>query len=276
MKKDSYELVIKPGKNFGRYWKEILDFRELFYILAWRDIAVRYKQTVFGFAWAIIRPVLTMFVFTVVFGKIAKLPSSGVPYPLLVFAGMLPWQFFASSLAESSNALLSNSGILTKVYFPRLILPASSVIVSFVDFFITLVILGFMMFWYQYNPGFRIMLLPLFLVLTALIASGAGFLFAALNVKYRDFRFVIPFIVQLGLYVSPVGFSSDNITEKWRFLYSLNPMVGIIDGFRWTILGGKCNIYWPGFILSITISIIIFVIGIWYFRKSEKKFADII
>jgi lipopolysaccharide transport system permease protein len=276
MEKDNYEIIIKPGKRFIHYWKEILDYRELFYILAWRDIAVRYKQTVLGSVWAVLRPLLTMLVFTVVFGRIAKLPSSGAPYPLMVFAGMLPWQFFASSLSESSNSLLVNAPMLTKVYFPRLIMPASAVIASFVDFIISFVILVFMMFWYNYIPGIRILILPILMILTTITALGAGFLFAALNVKYRDFRYVIPFVVQLGLYISPVGFSSDIISEKWRLLYSLNPMVGIIDGFRWSILGANSYIFWPGFLLSVIISLLIFLLGLWYFRKSEKQFADII
>ena len=268
------EIVIEAGHTEKNYWKDIWRFRELFYILTWRDIKVRYKQTVIGAAWSIIRPVLTMVVLTIVFGKIAKLPSEGAaPYAIMVYAAMLPWQFFANSLSESSNSLVGNANLISKVYFPRMIIPASAVITSFVDFMISFGILIVLMIGYQFVPDWKIILLPLFLVLAFFSAFGIGLWLTALNVKYRDFRYIVPFIVQFGVYISPVGFSSSIVPEKWRLLYSLNPMVGVIDGFRWCILG-EHNIYLPGFILSIGVTVIFMIIGISYFRKTEKRFAD--
>lgn len=270
------ELIIEAGRTEAQYWKDLWRYRELFYFLAWRDILVRYKQTVIGIAWALIRPFLTMIVFTVVFGQIAKLPSEGVPYPILVFAAMLPWQFFANSLSESSNSLIANANMIAKVYFPRLIVPTSAVIVSFVDFLISGMILLALMIWYDFVPGWRILTLPIFILIALAASIGAGLWLAALNVEYRDFRYIVPFLVQFGLYVSPVGFSSNVVPAKWRLLYSLNPMVGVIDGFRWAILGGESKIYLPGFILSLALVAILLVTGIWYFRKMERTFADVI
>lgn len=273
--KENY-LVIEAGRSESQYWRDIWRYRELFYFLAWRDILVRYKQTAIGIAWALIRPFLTMIVFTVVFGNIAKLPSEGVPYPILVFAAMLPWQFFANALSECSNSLLNNSNLISKIYFPRLIVPASAVIVSFVDFLISGMILVALMAWYNFVPDWRIVTLPLFILIAFIAAIGAGLWLAALNVEYRDFRYIVPFIVQFGLYISPVGFSSSVVPEKWRFLYSLNPMVGVIDGFRWAILGGDTQFYWSGFLLSMTLVVFLIVSGVWYFRKMERTFADVI
>ncbi len=270
------ELIIEAGRTESQYWKDLWRYRELFYFLAWRDILVRYKQTVIGIAWALIRPFLTMIVFTVVFGQLAKLPSGGAPYPILVFAGMLPWQFFASALSECSNSLLSNANLISKVYFPRLIVPASAVIVSFVDFLVSGMILLALMAWYNFVPSWRILTLPLFILIALVASMGGGLWLSALNVKYRDFRYIVPFIVQLGLYVSPVGFSSSVVPEKWRSLYSLNPMVGVIDGFRWAILGGEAKLYWPGFTLSVGLVTLLFASGVWYFRKTERSFADVI
>lgn len=270
------ELIIESGRTENQYWRDLWRYRELFYFLAWRDIIVRYKQTAFGVAWALIRPFLTMVVFTVVFGNLAKLPSEGAPYPILVFAAMLPWQFFANALAECSNSLISNSNLISKVYFPRLIIPASTVIVSFVDFMISGIILLALMAWYNFVPNWRIMTLPLFIVIAFAAAIGVGLWLAALNVEYRDFRYIVPFIMQFGLYISPVGFSSSIVPEKWRLLYSLNPMVGVIDGFRWAILGGESQLYWPGFTLSLALVVILLISGIWYFRKMERRFADVI
>jgi len=269
-------LVLEAGRTESQYWKDLWRYRELFYFLAWRDILVRYKQTAIGFAWALIRPFLTMIVFTVVFGSLAKLPSEGVPYPILVFAAMLPWQFFANALSECSNSLISNANLISKVYFPRLIVPASAVIVSFVDFMISGWILLGLMVWYNFVPSWRILTLPLFILIAFAAAIGGGLWLAALNVKYRDFRYIVPFIVQFGLYISPVGFSSSIVPEKWRLLYSLNPMVGVIDGFRWAILGGQAKLYWPGFILSTGLIAFLVVSGVWYFRKTERTFADVI
>lgn len=270
------ELVIEAGRTEGQYWKDLWRYRELFYFLAWRDILVRYKQTAIGIAWALIRPFLTMVVFTVVFGQLAKLPSQGVPYPILVFAGMLPWQFFANALGECSGSLVSNANLISKVYFPRLIVPTSAVIVSFVDFMISGMILLGLMAWYNFIPDWRILTLPLFILIAFAASIGAGLWLAALTVEYRDFRYIVPFIVQFGLYISPVGFSSSIVPEQWRLIYSLNPMVGVIDGFRWAILGGDSMIYLPGFVLSTGLVLLLLVSGIWYFRKMERTFADVI
>jgi lipopolysaccharide transport system permease protein len=272
----SHRLVIEAGRTELHYWKDLWRFRELLYFLSWRDILVRYKQTVIGVAWSVIRPVLTMIVFTVIFGKLAKFPSGGAPYPILVYAAMLPWQFFSNALSESSNSLISNANMISKVYFPRLIVPCSAVIVSLVDFLISFAVLVVLMAWYRFIPDWRIVLVPLFLVLALLASLGFSLWLSALNVKYRDFRYIVPFIVQFGLYVSPVGFSSNVVPEKWRLLYSLNPMVGVIDGFRWAILGGDAQIYWPGFLLSLSLMLLILYGGVRYFRNTERIFADII
>jgi len=274
---DKYEIIIEPGRSEKNYWADLWRFRELFYILSWRDISVRYKQTVIGILWALIRPLLTMVVFTVIFGKMAKLPSDGTaPYAIMVYAGMLPWQFFSSAITATSNSLIGNTQLITKVYFPRLIIPASSIITSFVDFIISFIILVFLMVYFSFLPTWRMVYLFGFLIITFLTALGFGLFITSLNVKYRDFRYIVPFIVQLGLYISPVGFSSSVVPEKYRLLYSLNPMVGVIDGFRWSILGGNSNIYIPGFLLSIFVAVIFLIMGFIKFRKMEKSFADII
>lgn len=270
------ELILEPGRVERQYWRDLWRYRELFYFLAWRDILVRYKQTVVGVAWAVIRPMLTMIILTVVFGRLAKMPSGGVPYPILVFCGMLPWQFFATSLQESGNSLVQNTGMISKVYFPRLIVPASSIITSFVDFMISAGLMVLVMAWYQYLPGPGVLALPFFIALAFAASFGAGLWISALMVRYRDFRYIVPFIVQFGLYLSPVGFISSVVPEKWRLLYSLNPMVGVVDGFRWAILGGEHAIYWPGLALSILIVSIIIGSGIAYFRRTERTFADVI
>lgn len=270
------ELIIEAGRAESQYWKDLWRYRELFYFLAWRDILVRYKQTVIGMAWALIRPFLTMVVFTIVFGTLAKLPSEGVPYPILVFAAMLPWQFFANALSECSNSLIGNANLIAKVYFPRLIVPASSVIVSFVDFLISGMILLGLMAWYNFIPSWRILTLPLFIFIAFAASMGGGLWLAALNVKYRDFRYIVTFIVQFGLYISPVGFSSSIVPQQWRFIYSLNPMVGVIDGFRWAIIGETTQIYWPEFMVSVGFVIVLLATGIWYFRMVERTFADVI
>jgi len=270
------ELVIEPNRPVLHYWRDVWRYRELFWFLVWRDILVRYKQTVVGVAWSVIRPLVTMVVFTVVFGMLAKLPDNGVPYPLLVFAAMLPWNFFSNALAEGSGSLVGNANLLTKVYFPRIIIPISSVIVALVDFAISLVIMAGIMLWYGYLPDWRVVMLPFFLVLACLPVAGAGLWFAALNVRYRDFRYVVPFILQLGLYVSPVGFSSSIVPEQWRLLYAMNPMVGVIDGFRWALLRGGTELHWPGILLSTLLSLLLLFSGLWYFRKTERVLADVI
>ncbi len=267
-------LVIEAGKSEKHYWRDLWRYRELFYFLAWRDILVRYKQTVIGIAWSIIRPILTMIVFTIIFGRLANLPSGGVPYPILVFTALLPWQFFANSIQNSSGSLIGNANMISKIYFPRIIMPASSIVVAFVDFLISSAILGIIMAWYRFVPSWRIIFVPVFLLIATIAAFGAGILISALNVKYRDFKYITPFIIQFGLYVSPVGFSSDIVPDKWRLLYSINPMVGVIDGFRWAILGDEVSFYVPGLILSIILIFCLFIIAIWYFRRTEKTFAD--
>ena len=269
-------LVIEAGRTERHYWKDLWRHRELLYFLSWRDVLVRYKQTTIGFAWTLIRPLLTMVVFTLVFGALAKLPSGHTPYPILVFAALLPWQFFAIAFTEAGNSLISSADIISKVYFPRLVVPASTVIVNFIDLLISGVVLALLMAWYGFSPDWRILSLPLFILVAFFLALGSGLWIAALNVRYRDFRYIIPFIVQCGLFISPVGFSSSIVPEQWRLLYSLNPMVGVIDGFRWAILRGDVAFYWPGFLLALVLSIMIFVGGFVYFRKMERSFADVI
>jgi lipopolysaccharide transport system permease protein len=269
-------LVIEAGRTERHYWRDLWRYRELFLFLAWRDILVRYKQTVIGIVWALGKPLITMIVFTLVFSKLAKLPSDGVPYPILVFAALLPWQFFSGAFSGAGDSLVSNAGMISKVYFPRLVIPASAVIVAFVDFLISFAILIGLMVWYGFAPNMRMLTLPLFTLVAFAAAMGTGLWIAALNVKYRDFRIIVPFVVQFGLYISPVGFSSNIVPEKWRLLYSINPMVGVIDGFRWAILGGNTQLYWPGFLLSLALVMVILITGIIYFRKTEKTFADVI
>lgn len=269
------EITIEAGKAERQYWKDLWRYRELFYFLAWRDILVRYKQTVIGIAWAVIRPLLTMLVLTFVFGRLAGMDSGGIPYPLVVFCGMLPWNFFATAFSESGNSLVSNAGMISKVYFPRLVVPVSSVITSFVDFLISGVLMALIMVYYKYLPGTNVLFLPLFVILAFATAFGSGLWISALMVRYRDFRYIVPFVVQFGLYLSPVAFKSSVVPDEWRLLYSLNPMVGVIDGFRWSILGEQ-NIYWPGLAISVVGVFFLIVSGIWYFRKTEKTFADVI
>ncbi|MBL0314863.1 MAG: ABC transporter permease [Flavobacteriales bacterium] len=273
--------IITPENNDANYWRDLWNYRGLFYFLAWRDILVRYKQTAIGVAWSVLRPALTIAVFWFV-GWMFNIPDEGVPRILLVTAATLPWQFFSAAFSESANSLISNSNLLTKVYFPRMIVPASTVIVCLIDFAITFVILVGVMIALRYTPGWQIALLPLFLLLAIVTAMGAGLLIAALNVKYRDFRYLIPFIVQFGLYISPVAFSSNSIfsSEKipdWlKFVYSLNPMVEVIDGFRWCITGGQIVLNERAFLISVFISLMLLFAGIRVFRRTEKTFADII
>lgn len=274
MNGDISEIIIERGRTEKNYWKDIWAYRELFYILSWRDIKVRYKQTFIGAAWSIVRPVLTMAIFTIIFGRIAKLPSEGsTPYPILVFAAMLPWQFFANALTEASNSLVGNSNLISKIYFPRLIIPSSSIITSLVDMGISFVLLFLIMIFYHHVPPGNIVILPVFILMAFFSAFGIGLYLTALNVKYRDFRYIIPFIVQFGLYISPVGFSSKIVPEKWRLIYSLNPMVCVIDGFRWCLIGEE-PIHMYSFLVSSFVILLSVTLGIWYFRKTEKSFAD--
>jgi lipopolysaccharide transport system permease protein len=267
------ELIIEAGRTEKNYWKDLWRYRELFYILSWRDIKVRYKQTTLGAAWAIVRPLLTMLIFTVIFGRVAGMQKdTAVPYALVVLSAMLPWQFFSTALSEASNSLISNTNLVSKVYFPRLIIPASSIITSLVDFAISFVLLIGILLFYRFIPSWKICCLPIFIIMAFLASFGVGLYLTAVNVKYRDFRYIVPFIVQFGLFVSPVGYSMNKVPEQWRLLYSLNPMAGIINGFRWSIVGDA--MYWPGFWVSLTVTFIFLLLGVWYFRKTEKSFAD--
>lgn len=265
-------IIIEAGKSHGQYWQDLWRYRELFYCLAWRDILVRYKQTFLGVAWTVLRPFLIMVVFTLVFGKLAKIPSGDIPYPILVLTGLLPWQFFSNSFSDASNSLLSSSGLLTKVYFPRLIVPATSVIVSLIDFLISCLILLVMLFAYKVTPDWKITLVPAFLLWVFLFALGAGLFISALTVKYRDFRHIVPFVIQFGLYISPVGFSSTIVPEKWKFLFYLNPIAGIVDGFRYAILNQP--LVPQGMTISFCTTVFWVVLGLNYFRKVERGLAD--
>jgi len=274
---ERFDLLIEAGRGEKNYWRDLWRYRELFYFLAWRDILVRYKQTVIGIAWALIRPFLTMLVFTFIFSKVARLQAPGdVPYPLLVFAAMLPWQFFSTALSEASNSLIGNANLISKVYFPRLIAPAGSVITSFVDFLITLGLMAGMMVWHGFLPDWRLLALPIFMALAFGAAFGAGLWFCALNVRYRDFRYIVPFIIQFGIYLSPVGFSSNIVPEDLRLIYACNPMVGVIDGFRWALLHGQSPLSSTALIASALVTSVLCASGICYFRRTEKTFADII
>lgn len=268
--------VLEAGRQEGAYWRDLWRYRELFYFLAWRDILVRYKQTAFGIAWALLQPLLTMAVFTIVFGRLAKLPSEGAPYPILVFAALLPWQFFAGAVTNGASSLVSNANLVSKVYFPRLIVPSASVIPGLVDFAISLGFVGVLMAWFGAWPDWRVVTLPFFLLLAAATALGAAYWLAALTVKYRDFRYVVPFMLQAGLFVSPVGFSSSIVPESLRTLYSINPLVGVIDGFRWALLGGTTPLNVTGLALSVVLTAALLVSGIRYFRSTERTFADVI
>ena len=270
-------LILEAGRAERHYWRDLWHYRELFAILAWRDVAVQYKQTVIGAAWAVIRPLLTMLIFTFVFGSLAKLPAeAGTPYPVMVMAGMLPWFLFSTMLSNGSGSLVQNANLVSKVYFPRLIVPVASSFVALVDFVITFVLLLGIMVFFNALPDWRIMLLPAFVILAIITALGPALIMASLNVRYRDFRFIVPFVVQFGLYVSPVGFSSSVIPNEWRLLYSMNPVVGLIDGFRWCLLGGATPLYLPGFCVSLGVVAVLFGIGIQTFRHTERTFADLV
>jgi lipopolysaccharide transport system permease protein len=270
-------IIIEAGRTERHYWLDLWRYRELFRVLAWRDLSVRYKQTAIGVLWALIRPFLSMLVFTLIFSRIAKLPTDGnAPYALMVFAGILPWSLFSTGLSEASNSLINNEKLISKEYFSRLIVPIATIVVAFVDFLISFCILLALMGWYRFLPDWRILFLPLFALLAFFASVGPSLWITSLNVKYRDFRYVIPFIVQLGVYVSPVGFASSVVPEQWRLLYSLNPMVGVIDGFRWCIPRGQSELYVPGLLASIVMTAFFRWFGVHQFRKMEKGFADLI
>jgi lipopolysaccharide transport system permease protein len=283
------KLIIEPGRAEKNYWRDLFHYRELFLILAWRDVTVRYKQTAAGAGWALLQPLMSILIMTVIFGKLAALPSeAGAPYAIMVCAAMLPWQFFANALSLASQSVVNNANLISKIYFPRMIVPASSVVVSLVDFFVACLILAGLMVWYQFWPTWRMIVLPGLIVLAVAAALGPGLIITALTVRYRDFRMLIPFAVQFGMYVCPVAYSSnflhDKLIKKFGevlgerlfLVYSLNPMVGVIDGFRWAILGGSRGFYWPGFLLTVALTFILLWLGVYYFRKTERAFADII
>ena len=276
-KSSSIERIIKPRQGFVPIdFVELWHYKELFLFLAWREILVRYKQTVIGIAWVLIEPILIMIVFTVIFGKLAKFPSDGIPYPILTFVALLPWQFFANALTQASQSVVGNAAMVSKIYFPRLIIPTSVVISGIIDFGISSVILTGLMIWYGIVPTAVVFLLPLFFLLAVATALGAGLWLAALNVEYRDVRYVVPFLVRMGLYISPVGFLSSMVPEKYQLLYSLNPMVGVIDGFRWCLLGGKITPNWTGLWISVAMVTVLLVSAAYYFRRMERTFADVI
>lgn len=269
-------VVIEPRRSVRHYWQDLWRYRELFLFMAWRDILLRYKRMTIGFAWAILRPFLTMLVFTLIFGRLAKLPSDGVPYAIMVYAGLLPWQFFATGFADAGNSLVNKETIITKIYFPRLIIPTSSVIVSFVDFLAASTIMIGLMAWYRFVPDWRIATLPLFILLVFVVTVGAGLWISALSAKYKDFRYVIPFIVQMGLYLSPVGFKTALVPEEWRTIYSLNPMVGVIQGFRWSLLGIESAGFETSLLISGGMALLILIAGIAYFRRVENSLAEVL
>lgn len=273
---EPFTVVVTPRQSIAHYWREIWNHRELLYFLTWRDILVQYKQTAVGVLWGLVRPLLTMAVFTVIFGRLARLPSAGLPYAVLVFSGMLPWYFFATALNESSHSLVADANLISKIYFPRLIVPVAALAAGLIDFLISFLLLCVILFWHGLWPGLHWMALPFFLLLACASALGAGLWFAAWNVRYRDFRYIIPFVVQFGLYVSPVGFSSSIVPGGWRLVYSLNPMVGVIDGFRWALSGGRLALYLPGLAVSLGVAALLLVSGLWYFRRLERGFADVI
>jgi lipopolysaccharide transport system permease protein len=269
------KLVIEPGMTAKNYWRDLWHYRELIYFLAWRDTVVRYKQTAIGVAWALIRPALTMLVF-VGFRRLVGFPPGKVPDPILVFAAVLPWQFFSSALSESSGSLIGNANLISKIYFPRLLIPLAAVATTLIDFAITFALLVALMLWYGFLPSWQIVALPFFILLAFGLAFGSGLFFAALNVEYRDFRYIVPFIVQFGLFVSPIAFSTADVPERWRPLYALNPLVGIIDGFRWSLLGGQAALDPQTVWISVVVTAAVIVLGIWYFRRMEHSFADVI
>ncbi len=270
------EVVIKAGHNSTRYWRDLWAYRELFLFLAWRDLLVRYKQTVAGVAWAVLRPLLSIGILMFVFGKVAKLPSEGAPYSVMVLTALLPWQFLSSGMTESGNSLLSNSNLVTKVYFPRMVVPASAIMTALIDFAISGVLLGFLMLWHQSFPTWRCVFLPAYILLAVMAAAGAGLWISALTVQFRDMRFVVPFLVQCGFFVSPIGYSSSVIPADWRLLYAVNPVAGIIDGFRWCLLSPGTPLYLHGLLLCTGATLLLLITGFWCFRSVERKLADII
>jgi lipopolysaccharide transport system permease protein len=270
------EVIVEAGREEARYWRDLWKHRELMYFLVWRDIVVRYKQTLVGIGWSVLRPLVTTLVMVIVFSKLAGLTANGLPYSLFVLTGMVAWQLFAAGLSGAAGGVVSNSGLISKIYFPRLLLPASSILSGLVDYFISLGVLAVFMLWYRFSPSWRVLALPGLTVLTLLAATGLGLWFGALNVRYRDCNNLLGILLQIGVYISPIGFPSSIMQGKWRMVYSCNPMAGIIDGYRWALLGQDTAIYWPGFFLSLALVLLLLVSGIWYFRRTERTFADVI
>jgi lipopolysaccharide transport system permease protein len=255
--------------------REAWEYRELLFFLTWRDVKVKYKQTYLGVAWAVLQPMLTMIVFTVVFGRVAKLPSHGIPYPLFTYAALLPWQLFANALAQSSNSLVTNQALLTKVYFPRMLIPAATVLAGVVDFSVACVVLFAMMFYYGIHPTARVLVLPGFVLLAVGAALAVGIWLSALNVRYRDVRYTVPFLTQFWLFASPIAYSSSVVPERYRLLYSLNPMASVVDGFRWALLGIEPAPTWSLLGGSLAIALLL-VTGLLFFRRTETTFADVV
>jgi len=271
----STEIIIEAGRPSANYWRDLWRYRELAGLLAWRDIKVRYKQAALGIAWAVIQPAVQTILLTFVFGKLAKMPDGGVPYPLIVLTGLLPWQLFTSAFSGAGNSLVGNSHLISKVYFPRLLVPLSALAVALVDFVVMLALALPVIVIFGQSPGWQLLLLPLFVALALLIAFGAGLWITALTVKFRDFRFITPFILQVGVFITPVGFRTDFL-PNWRDLLALNPLSGVVDGMRWCLLGGRTDLYLPGLGVSIAVAFLLLASGIWYFRRTERQFADII
>ena len=272
---DADQILIKPKKGWQAVdFGELIRYRELLYFLTWRDIKVRYKQTVLGATWAILQPVVSMIIFSIIFGKFAKIPSDGVPYPIFVYAGLLPWTFFASAVSRSGTSLVTSAHLVTKVYFPRLLVPTGNVAAVLVDFALSFVVYVFIMLWYQYLPGPLILLLPALVVLTVIAALGTGYVLTSLTVSYRDFRIVIPFLLQIWMYASPVVYSATLLPERYRWILALNPLTGIIGAFRSSLLNQPMD--WSSLGISTLVTIVIFVFGLFNFRRTERRFADIV
>ncbi|MDD5260461.1 MAG: ABC transporter permease [Methylacidiphilales bacterium] len=268
--------AIHADESNSQYWQDLWQYRELFYFFSWRDLLVRYRHALLGITWALLTPILSTLIFTFVFHKVGKFPSYGVPYPMLVLAGLLPWQFFSNALENSSGSMLASANLISKIYFPRLIIPLSCLITSLVEFCIGAVLFVVLMAWYGIAPTWRLLALPFFFGLALVSSAGFGVWLSALTVKYRDFRYVVPFVLRLAMFASPIGYCSDVIPDKWRLVYSLNPLVQVIDGFRWSILQGRTEVYLPGLLLSSVLMLAILLGGLWFFRHFEKNLADII
>jgi lipopolysaccharide transport system permease protein len=269
------EIVIEAGRTERHYWRDLWRYRELLGFLAWRDIKVRYRQAALGFAWALIQPAVQTLLLTFVFSNLAQMPDGGIPYGLIVLGGLLPWQLFTGALNGSGGSLVSNSQLISKVYFPRLVVPLAALAVAVVDFSVMLLLAVAVCAVFGLWPSWQLLLLPAFIGLTLVIAIGAGLWIGALTVKFRDFRFITSFILQIGMFVTPVGFRTD-ILPNWRDLLSLNPLTGVIDGVRWCLLGGRTELHLPGLASSVAVALLLLVSGLWYFRRTERKFADII